>query len=114
MHLVVAKKFDKCLLTGWSGTVFILLDNIFNHTFNLIINNIVIDESLFYFFYLFIKYCFGGGNQFGTGYQVINNCFFISEGAFTFKVEGTGVIIGGFFVSRSSEVIIIFSINENV
>ena len=39
------------------------------------------------------KYCFGGGDQFGMGYQVINNCFFISEGAFTFKVEGTGIII---------------------
>ena len=72
--------FDKCLLTGWSSAVFILLVNIFNHTFNLFINNIVrktiIDESLFYVFYLFIEYCFGGGDQFGTGYQVINNCFF--------------------------------------
>ena len=29
----------------------------------------------------------------------MNNCFFISEGAFTFKVEGTGVITRGFFVS---------------
>ena len=62
--------------------MFILLVNIFNHTFNLLINNIVrkpiIDESLFYVFYLFIKYCFGGGDQFGTGYHVINNCFFIS------------------------------------
>ena len=80
--------------------MFILLVNIFNYTFNLFINNIVrkpiIDESLFYVFYLFIKYCFGGGDQFGTGYQVINNCFFISERAFTFKVEGTGVIIRGF------------------
>ena len=80
MHLVAVKKFDKCLLTGWSGTVFILLVNIFNHTFNLFINNIVrqpmIDESLFYVFYLFMKYYFGGGDQFGTGYQVINNCFF--------------------------------------
>ena len=28
----------------------------------------------------------------------MNNCFsFISEGAFTFKVEGTGVIARGFF-----------------
>ena len=74
------KKFDKCLLTRWTGTVFILLANIFNHTFNLFINNIVrepiIDESLFYVFYLFIKCCFGG-DQFGMGYQVINNCFFI-------------------------------------
>ena len=82
------------------------------------INNIVkkpiIDESLFYVFYLFIKYCFGGGDQFGTGYQIINNCFFISEGAFTFKVEGTGVITRGFFVSRGMEVIIIVSINENI
>ena len=70
MHLVTVKKFDICLLTGWSSTVFILLVNIFNHTFNLFIDNIVrkliIDESLFYVFYLFIKYCFGGGYQFGT------------------------------------------------
>ena len=33
----------------------------------------------------------------------MNNCFFISEGAFTFKVEGTGTstylrYIGGFFM----------------
>ena len=69
-----------------------------------------------------MKYCFWRGGQFGTGYQVINNCFFISEGAFTFKVEGTGVIIIFvviifvdliIFVSRDSEVIIIVSINEN-
>ena len=52
----------------------------------------MIDENLFYVFYLFIKYCFGGGDQSGTGHQINNNCFFISEGAFTFKVEGTGVI----------------------
>ena len=86
--------------------------------FNLFINNIVrkpiIDESLFYVFYLFIKYCFGEGDQFGTGYHIINNCFFISEGAFTFKVEGTWVITWGFFVSRGSEVIIIACINENI
>ena len=114
------KKFDICLLAGWSSTVFILLFKIFNHTFNLFINNIIrkliIDESLFYVFYLFIKYCFGGGDQFGTRYQIINNCFFISDGAFTYKVEGTGVIIKGFFffVSRGSEVIIISSIQENI
>ena len=42
----------------------------------------------------------------------MNNCFFISEGAFTFKVEGTGVITWGFFVSGGSEVIIVVSINE--
>ena len=79
VHLVTVKKFDICLLTGWSSRVFILWVNISNHTFNLFINNIVwkliIDESLFYVFYLFIKYCFGG-DQFGTGYQIINNCFF--------------------------------------
>ena len=40
--------------------------------------------------------------------------FFISEGAFTFTFEGTGVITRGFFVSRGSEVIIIISINENI
>ena len=100
MHLVTVKKFDICLLSGWNSTLFILLVNIFNHTFNLFIKNIVrkpiIDESLFYAFYLFIKYCFGGGDQFGKGYQIINNCFFISEGAFTFKVVDTGVIIRGF------------------
>ena len=68
VHLVVVKKFDECLLTGWSGTVLILLVKIFNHTFNLFINSIVrkpiIDESLYYVFDLFIKYCFGGGDQF--------------------------------------------------
>ena len=89
--MVTVKKFDICLLTGWSSTVFILLVSMFNYTFNLFINNIVrkpiVDESLFYVLYLFIKYCFGGGDQFGNGYQVINNCFFISKGAFTFKVE---------------------------
>ena len=89
MHLVTVKKFDICLLTGWRSTVFILLVNIFTHMFNLFINNIVrkpiIDESLFYVFYLFIKYCFGGGDQFGMGYQIINNCFFISEGANVLK-----------------------------
>ena len=62
VHLVTIKKFDICLFTGWSSTLFILLVNIFDHTFNLFINNIVrkpiIDESLFYVFYLFIKYCF--------------------------------------------------------
>ena len=51
VHLIAEKKFDKCLLTGWSSTVFILLVNIFNHTFNLFINNIVrkpiIDEGFF-------------------------------------------------------------------
>ena len=91
--------------------MFILLVNIFNHKFNLFINNIVrkpiIDEGLFYVFYLFIKYCFQGGDQFGMGYPIMNNCFFISEGAFTFKVEGTGVITREFLVSRGSEVIII-------
>ena len=60
-HLVTVKNFDICLLTGCSSTVFILLVNILNHTFNLFINNIVgkpiIDESLFYFFYFFIRYC---------------------------------------------------------
>ena len=35
------KKFDKCLLTRWNVTVFILLANIFNYTFNLFINDIV-------------------------------------------------------------------------
>ena len=64
-------------------------------------------------FYSFMKYCFGGGDQLGKGYQVIINCFFISEGAFTFKVEGTRVIIRGIFVSRDSEVIIV-RINENI
>ena len=48
------------------------------------------------------------------GYLVINDYFFILEGAFTFKVEGTGVIIRGFFVSRGCRVIIIVSINENI
>ena len=47
--------------------MFILLVNIFNHTFNLFINNIVrkpiMDEILFYVFYIFIKYCFGESHQ---------------------------------------------------
>ena len=64
------------MLTGWSDTVFILLANILNHTFNLFIKNIdresIIDENLFYVFYLFIKYYFRGGDQFDTRYQVIN------------------------------------------
>ena len=50
VHLVTIKKFDICLLAGWSSTLFILLVNIFDHTFNLFINNIVrkpiVDESL--------------------------------------------------------------------
>ena len=66
VHLVTIKKFDICFLTGWGSTLFILLVNIFDHTFNLFINNIVrkpiIDESLFYVFYFFIKYCFRGGD----------------------------------------------------
>ena len=40
VHLVTIKKFDICLLTGWSSTLFILLVNIFDHTFNLFINYI--------------------------------------------------------------------------
>ena len=52
MHLVTVKSLI-CLLTGWSSTVFILLVNIFNHTFNLFLNNIVkkpiIDESVLFF-----------------------------------------------------------------
>ena len=40
------------MFIGWNVAVFILLVNIFNHMFNLFINNIVrepiIDESLFY------------------------------------------------------------------
>ena len=60
----------------------------------------------FYVFYLFIKYCFGGGDQFGTGYQVIKNCIIISEGVFIFKVN-----IRGFFAGRGCEVV---SINESI
>ena len=63
-EFVYSKMFD--LFPGRSVTVFILLVNIFNHTFNLFINNIVwehlIDESVFHVFYFFIKYCFGGGD----------------------------------------------------
>ena len=59
VHLVTVKKFDICLLAGWSSTLFILLVNIFTHMFNLFVNNIVkkpiIDETLFYVFYLFIN-----------------------------------------------------------
>ena len=38
----------------------------------------------------------------------------MSEGAVTIKVEGTGVVINGCFVSRGSEVLIIISINQNI
>ena len=111
MHLLTVKKLYICLLTRCSGIVFILLVNIINHTFKLFINNIVrkhiIDEVLFYVFYIFMKYCFGGGYQFGMRYQVINNCFFISEGAFTYKVDITGVVNRSFSVSRGSEVIVV-------
>ena len=59
VHLVTIKKFDICLLAGWSSTLFILLVNIFDNTFNLFINNIVrkpiVDESLFYVFYIYIN-----------------------------------------------------------
>ena len=56
------KKFDICLLTGWSSTVFILLANIFDHTFNLFINNIVrkpiIDERPVLYFLPLYKILF--------------------------------------------------------
>ena len=91
MHLVTVKKFDICLLTGWSSAVYILLVNIFNHRFNLFINNTVkkpiIDESLLYVFYLFMKHCFGGGDQFGTGYQVIDYCFLHLKGDSLLKLS---------------------------
>ena len=62
VHLVTIKKFDICLLAGWSSTLFILLVNIFDHTFNLFINNIVrkpiVDESLFYVFLPLYKILF--------------------------------------------------------
>ena len=61
--------------------MFILLVNIFDHTFNLFINNIVrkpiIDESLFYVFYLFIKYCFGGGDLLSTTKMFVLSDFFM-------------------------------------
>ena len=111
------KKFNICLLPGWSSTVFILLVNIFNYTFNLFINNIVrkpiIDESLLYAFDLFIKYLLEEEISLARDIRLLIIAFFISEGAFTFKVKGTGVIIRVFFVSRGSEVIVI-SINENI
>ena len=84
------------------------------------INNIVrepiIDKSLFYVFYFFIKYCFEEEISLVQDTRLLIIVFFILEGAFTFKAEGTGVIIRTFFVSRSSEVIIIIvvSINENI
>ena len=37
VYLVAMNKCDKCLLTGWSVIVFILLVNIFNHTFDLFV-----------------------------------------------------------------------------
>ena len=67
--------------------------------FNLIINGIVreriFNEIFFYVSEFLIKIYFGGGNWFWTGDYVINNCFFISEEAFTFEVESKGVIISG-------------------
>ena len=119
VHLVTVKMFDICLWIGSSITVFILLVNIFNHTFNLFINNIVrkriIDESLFHVFYLFIKYCFGGGDQFGAGYQVINNYFFLYlKGHSLLKLRVEELLFEGFFVSRGSEVVIFVRINENI
>ena len=62
VHLVAVKKLHKCLFTGWSVTVFILLANIFNYTFSLFINNIVrepiIDESLLLCFLFLYKILF--------------------------------------------------------
>ena len=117
VHLVTVKKFDICLLTGWSSSVFILLVNIFNHTFNLFINNIIrkpiIDEGLFYAFYFFMKYCLEEEISLARNIRLLI-IYFISEGAFTLKVEGTGFIITGFFVSRGSKVIFVVSINENI
>ena len=53
------RKFDKCLLIGWSVAVFILLANIFNYTFNLffniIVRGLIIDVRLFYVYYFFLK-----------------------------------------------------------
>ena len=46
MNLVAVKKFDKCLLIGWSGTVFILLANIFNHT--------LIKTDIYIYIYIYI------------------------------------------------------------
>ena len=60
------------MLVDWVGsvTVFILLANSFNYTFNLFINEIVrepiIDEGLGYVFYFFMKYYFGGGDYIYT------------------------------------------------
>ena len=55
VHLFTIKKFDICLLTGWSSTVLV---NIFDHMFNLFINNIVrkpiIDVSLYVYIYIYI------------------------------------------------------------
>ena len=46
--------FNNILFIGWSVSVFILMTDIFNCTFNLFMNNIVkqpiIDESLFHIF----------------------------------------------------------------
>ena len=45
VHLVAVKKFDKCLFTGLSVTVFILLANIFDCTFNLFMNKKIISTK---------------------------------------------------------------------
>ena len=41
VHLVTIKKFDICLLAGWSSTLFILLVNIFDNTFDEQIKRII-------------------------------------------------------------------------
>ena len=48
--------FDIFLLTGWSSTLFILLVNIFDHTFNVFINNIV-RKPIYIYIYIYVCVC---------------------------------------------------------
>ena len=86
--------------------------------FNLFIKNIVRklinDESLFYVFYLFKKYCFGGGDKFDTGYQLLIIAFLYLKGYSLLKLRVQELLFEGFFVSRCSEVTTIVSINEGI
>ena len=72
VHLVTIKKFDICLLTGC--TLFILLVNIFDHTFNLFINNIFYLQktNVIYKFKCPLGDCISDNNDIYVGLTSIN------------------------------------------
>ena len=80
--------------------MFILLAEISYCTFDLFINNIVreliLDESLFYIFLNSLGNNVLGKISFARNIRLLIIAFFILDWAFTFKVEGTGVVISGF------------------